>query len=419
MLIFERASKAIRNHSRFSFALIIIAAIIISVAFFSNTSLMSISWTFPYFSGAANFHALFDWQISPSDYLFAQQLSDLDYRQYIHRATKDTIDYSLNSYGYVLIALMSRTLFDSFGDISGIIYFQIFVHALVCLFFGVFVIVGFRSKVLFLLLYAANPLVIYFVTFPFYYFWLFLPSACLATLILRPAWTSWVVFFSTPLLLLSILIRPTTIFLCALFYLLAWGYLPVYRRVLAAIGFSFFVIGVVVFSHLNPRILPFHTMYVGLGAYSNNVGVQSLSDNEGFRYFTSKANVEISTSPIDGNWGTPELMSSYNRIITNRYLKIVSGHPMLIIRNAFLNFGQIFSVGHIVKSPFLSLLSSVFGYALMFFLLLRKQFLWVVAILASALSFFWYFPPIPAYNFAAYLLLVCGLLCAFETTSKN
>ena len=81
------------------------------------------------FSGAANFNTLFHWQISPSDYAFAQQLNDFDYRQYIHKASGDTVDYSLNSYGYVLIALVSRIIFASFGDIQGVIIFQVIVHA--------------------------------------------------------------------------------------------------------------------------------------------------------------------------------------------------------------------------------------------------------------------------------------------------
>ena len=281
-----------------------------------------------------------------------------------------------------------------------------------------YVIGGLKSRLLFIFLYAANPLVIYFVTFPFYYFWLSLPSACLATLILRPDWASRVVLVSTPLLLLSLLIRPTTIVLCVLFYVIAWMRIPVRRRFLCVISFLLFVAGVVIFSHSNPRIAPYHTMYVGLGAYSNDVGVHSLSDGEGFRYFTGETNIDISTNPIDGNWGTPELMSSYNEIIFGRYLRIVSSRPILVFRNALLSLGQVFSVGYIVKSPFLSLLSSISGFFVLLFLLLRKQFVWVVAILSSALAFFWYFPPIPAYNFAAYLLLVCGLLSALRPASQ-
>ncbi len=418
MLIFDRASKVIRKHPHLLLCFLTIVAIGLSVAFFSNMSVMSIAWTFPYFSGAANFDTLFHWQISSSDYAFVQQLNDLDYRHYIHKTSEDTVDYSLNSYGYVLIALISRILFGSFGDIQGVVVLQVIVHILMCIFLCTCVIDGLRSRLLFVLLYAANPLVIHFVTFPFYYFWLSLPSVCLATLILRPDWASRVVLFSTPLLLLSLLIRPTTIFLCIFFYVIAWMYIPVRRRFLAAIAFLWFIAGVVVFSHFNPRIPPYHTMYVGLGAYGNDVGVHSLSDGEGFRYFMSETNVDISTSPIDGNWGAPELMSSYNEIILGRYLRIVSSRPIMVIRNAFLSLGQVFSVGYIVESPFLSLLSSVSGFFVLVFLLLRKQFVWAIAIFSSALAFFWYFPPIPAYNFAAILLLVCGLLSAFNPTSK-
>ena len=100
---------------------------------------------------------------------------------------------------------------------------------------------------------------------------------------MRPDWASRVVLVSTPLLLLSLLIRPTTIVLCVLFYVIAWMRIPVRRRFLCVISFLLFVAGVVVFLS-NPRIAPYHTMYVGLGAYSNDVGVHSLSDGR-FRYF--------------------------------------------------------------------------------------------------------------------------------------
>jgi hypothetical protein len=324
----------------------------------------------------------------------------------------------LNSYGYVLIALVSRSLFYWLSDIQAIVLFQLLIHILICLFFCVFLLDSAKARFLFIALYAANPLVIHFVTFPFYYFWLCVPSVSFAALVLKPIYASRIILLSTPLLLLSLLIRPTTIFLCLLTYFFALRIFPAKRRALWILSFATFVAGILVFSHFNPRLPPYHTMYIGFGAYSNHIGINTLSDNEGFRYFTSKTGIEISTNPINGNWGNPDLMKSYNHFLKDRYLEILSTSPGLALKNLLLNCGQVFSLGYIVKSANASLLSSFFGFAVIIFLLFRNQLVWVLAILASALSFFWYFPPIPAYNFAAYLLLVCAILSSLNLTNK-
>lgn len=375
---------------------------------------MSVSWTFPYFSGAANFTRLFDWQISPVDFDLASKLSPRGYLQYIHVRSSLTTSYVLNSYGYVLIILVSRFLFSGLGDIQGVIYLQVLVHVGLCLIFVTFIFADYKSRLLFSLLYAANPVVIYFVTFPFYYFWLCIPSICLAVLLIKPKWSSWVVAGSTPVLLLSLLIRPTPIFLSLLFYAFAFRLVRQHLRTIYLPCLSVFVAGIILFSAVNPRQAPWHTMYVGLGAYANHVGVRTLSDDEGYSYYFSKTGQRISTDPVAGNWGKPVLMKSYAAVVGLRYLEIAAAHPALLVRNAIVNFGQVFSVGYLDQRPLLSLLSSAVGWCIVVFLLIRKQFVWVLAVASSALSFFWYFPPIPAYNYAAYLLLVCGVISALS-----
>jgi len=155
-------------------------------------------------------------------------------------------------------------------------------------------------------------------------------------------------------------------------------------------------------------------MYIGFGAYANNFQVSSLSDGEGYRYFTEKTGVSISANPITGNWGKPDLMKDYNNVLGKRYFQILLSSPLTVLRNAALNLGQVFSIGFLDGRPLLSLLSSLFGWSFLFYLLLRGQHMWVLAIFASSLSFFWYFPPVPAYNFAAYLLLVCAFIASLS-----
>lgn len=404
--------RVIRRHPLPWVLLFALVAFAISVRLFFNGGMMGLSWTFPYFSGAANFERLFDWQISPSDFQAAQQLSPSDYMQYRHQASADTISYGLNSYGYVLVAVLARFLFQVLGDIQAVIVLQLAIHAVIS---GLFLVLFFsqsRPRLAFVVLYAANPLVIYFATYPFYYFWLCIPSACCAALLLRPCWARQILLWATPLLLISILIRPTTIFLCLLVYVFGFRALPGRRLSLVVPALSVFVAGVVVLNSLNPRLPPWHTMYIGMGAYANSLGVSGLSDDEGYRYFAEQTGIRISTNPVSGNWGQPELMKAYGEMVRARYLHGLISDPARVLANALLNLGQVFSVGYIVGNPALSMLSSVVGWCVACLLLFRRQGVWVLAIVASALSFFWYFPPIPAYNVAAYLLLACGLICS-------
>jgi hypothetical protein len=407
--------RLIKRHPLPAVLLFAVVAFAMSVRLFFNGGMMGLDWTFPYFSGAANFERLFDWQISPSDYHSAQHLAPSDYVRYRHLPTTGTVSYGLNSYGYVLVALLARSLFQGLGDVQSVIALQLVAHALIGVVFLVYIFAETKSRIAFVFLYVANPLVVYFATFPFYYFWLCIPSACCAALLLRPCWGRQILLIATPLMLISLLIRPTTFFLCLLVYVFAFRALPGRRLSIVLPALSIFMAGVVVMSSLNPRLPPWHTMYVGLGAYANSSGVSRLSDDEGYRYFTDQTGVKISTSPVSGNWGQPVLMKSYGQVVRARYFHSLIAQPARVLANALLNFGQVFSVGYIVDNPALSLLSSLVGWCVAAYLLVRGQALWVLAIVASALSFFWYFPPIPAYNFAAYLLLACGLICSLTS----
>ena len=406
----ESLRRSFGSHPLIAVLLVALLAGVIAVRLFHNGGMMGLDWSFPYFSGAANFKRLFDWQISPSDYQLAQQLPLSEYAHYRHHASAVTVPYTINSYGYVLVAVLARILFKGMGDAHAVIALQLAVHALISALFLIFFFTKTASRLAFVVLYAANPLVIYFATYPFYYFWLCIPSACCASMFLRPSWSRPILLISTPLLLLALLIRPTTIVLCLLIYAYAFRTFARDRWGLVVPALALFVAGVVLISSVNPRQPPWHTMVVGLGAYPNASGVTSLSDDAGYRLFTEKTGVPITTSPVNGNWGQPALMKSYGSVLRARYLQVLIADPLRQIANALINLGQLFSIGYIVDNVGLSILSSLFGWAVAIYLLVRGQLAWVLAIVASALSFFWYFPPIPAYNFASYLLLACGLI---------
>ena len=114
---------------------ILILCIVLSIALFSNKSTQGINWTFPYFSGAANFEKIFDWKISPSDVENVKKLGNTselnNYIDYKHKRTDDLVLNTTNNYGYVLVAVASQNIFPFLGDLRGVIYFQIIIHIII------------------------------------------------------------------------------------------------------------------------------------------------------------------------------------------------------------------------------------------------------------------------------------------------
>ena len=397
---------------------ILILCVVLSVALFSNKSTQGANWTFPYFSGAANFEKLFDWKISPSDFENVKKLEKSsklkNYIDYKHKRTSDLVLNTVNNYGYVLVALASQNIFPSLGDLRGVIYFQLTIHIIISLFIINFVLSTPLKKLFFILFYVANPLVIHFTTFPFYYFWMFVPSFFIAVLILKEKWRDWWVYFAIPILLFSLLIRPTTLFLMIIFFVIAFFFAKSNRlKISVVFAFCLFIAGASSVLSLF-RSAPWHTLYVGIGAYSNEFGVAKLKDSEGYKYFYQKKNIVINTDPINGNYNDPIVMQEYTSTLKSRYFEILMEKPLMLLRNAFVNTLQVFSIGHIVDRPSLNWINTLFGFLIFTFLMYARQYVWILVILASAGTFCLYFPPIPAYNFAAYLLLVFAFISALD-----
>jgi hypothetical protein len=402
---------------------ILILCVFLSVALFSNKGTMGDNATFPYFSGAANFEKLFIWKISPSDFENVKKLGNnfklKNYIDYKHKKADDLVFNTVNNYGYVLVALASKNIFSFLGDLRGVIYFQLIIHIIISLFLINFILSSSLKKLFFILFYAANPLVIHFTTFPFYYFWMFIPSFFIVVLILKEKWLNCWVYIAIPILLFSLLIRPTTLFLMIFFFIIAFFFAKSNRlKISVVFAFCLFIAGASSVLSLSPS-KPWHTMYIGIGAYPNKLGVAELADSEGYKYFYQKTKTVINTDPINGNFSDPIVLQEYMNTLKGRYFEILMEKPLILLRNAFVNTLQVFSIGHIVDRPLLNLINTLIGFLVFTFLMYTRQFVWVFAILASAVTFSLYYPPIPAYNFAAYLLLVFASISGLDRLNLN
>ena len=141
--------------------------------------MQGLNWSFPYFSGAANHRHLFEWRISPSDFESVSRMGAQEYLGYRHQATADSVPNIVNNYGYVLAVYAARHIFPWMGDGNAVVALQLMAHVVIVL-----VTLGLlgtdTERAVFFLFYGINPVVLHFVTFPYYYFWTALPCCFIA-----------------------------------------------------------------------------------------------------------------------------------------------------------------------------------------------------------------------------------------------
>jgi hypothetical protein len=391
---------------------LLLAALCIAAAAFAlkNNNLQSINWTFPYFSGAANLDGSFEWRISPEDYDKIAKMSVDEHRAHRYAATRETIPNSVNEYGYVLVAWTARHLFPWLGDIQATVLLQVLAHIIFSLFVLGYLLSTRFQKAAFFALYAVNPLVLYIVTFPLYYFWTVLPALCLGIIALKREKVARWIPAVTAVLLFSHSIRPTGLFLSLFVFLLAgWLNKSVRSRLAVAFCFLAFAGGVFLIQQQGAQRSAFHTLYVGVGAYPNPYRVYSLDDEEGYSYYHGKTGTRISTHAIHGNWNDPRIRGDYNEVLKERYVQILKAGPMLLARNAALNTVQAFGVGYDASHGWTRPLTVGAGAFVVALLIFTGQWIWALGILLYAAGFTLYYPPIPAYLFGAYFLIALGV----------
>jgi hypothetical protein len=148
-------------------------------------------------------------------------------------------------------------------------------------------------------------------------------------------------------------------------------------------------------------------MYIGVGAYPNPYGIQ-LSDDSGYQLYEMRFGETLSAS-LGGNLYLPEVYKTYRVLTKEVVLKQVQERPLLYLRNAVTNFAAAFSSGYINRAPsYVNYLSALLGVLLLWLLLRRDRYI-VLAIALISATYCLYYPPIPAYMYGNYLLLVAGI----------
>jgi hypothetical protein len=385
----------------------IIASILIalSAVIFENTKQMSPVWTVPFLSGAAHYTLGGEWYFSPTDLSKYDSLSTDEKEAYKFQAhaTEELIKYGHNPIGYVFIIAIAKKIFFWVGDVKAIKLFQVLIHTLTTLF--IFLLYKPIERWLFLLFYGVNPLILYFVTFPFAYFWLTIPSAVFIYLILK----NWNINLYSYILIgllmaIALSIRPTFVLLLPLLFI--WLFIKAQKTIALIFCILTMAITFLFINKSTDNKTIWHTIYIGIGAYPNPYSINELSDNTAYELFFRETGQILDARP-GGNFYNKQVFTHYSNILKNTYLSILSSSPFLLLRNAILNFFQSFSLGYFVDYPlWVSYLSSLVGFTFFMLLLMKRHFIWILAIALNSLTFTPYFPPIQAYMFGGYILLV-------------
>lgn len=379
---------------------LVAAAILVAAMVFRNDSLQGINWTFPYFSGAANFETVYDWRISPSEYAKVKAMSTEEHMAYRYAATDDAVPNTFNNYGYVLVALAARTLLPWLGDAQAVVTLQVIVHVATSLLI-LSLLGGWVRRGVFFLAYAVNPLVLHIATYAMYYYWTVLPGVMLAAVWLRGGRAGWWSLPVALVLFLAFIIRPATLFVCLLvFAVLLWKDRGARVKVGAALVL-FLALSIHAQGQVNTS--PWHTVYIGIGAYENPYMPAKPLDGNGYALYKDVTGETVETNAISGLFNDPEKRTRYFRILRDRYLEIAAENPLLLVRNAAYNTLQAFGLGYDVSRPWVRPVSAALGLVMIGLIVVTRQWMWGLGLVAFAGAFTPYFPPVPAYLFGAYL----------------
>lgn len=390
--------------------LVFVSVILASILLFRNHGMMGANWLYPYFSGAAHLDRLLHWRYSVEGYHAFRALPVTEAFRYdfSHEPVSDLRNYSYGNIGYVVAIAAAKMVLPFLSFINAIVVLQVLVHVAITLAVARMFEQQFQ-RWLFVLAYGANPLIVRVVTFPFYYFWQVVP-AVFFLLLYRKARRHWVfvitmyaTMYATYMIRPSIL--PILVFVACVALVMS---APQQRPLHLMLGG---LLAVAVASSRQPG-QPWDTAVVGLGGYDGKYVPAGLSDTSGYRVVRDRIHVVIGTDLPDGNFNNAEIRVTYYEALKNSYLNIVRTDPLYLAKNAALNFLQAFSVGYLGFSPLLWALSSLIGLVMIAVLIFTKQWLLIAAIVASSIGFVAYYPPIPAYMFGSYLLLVFAAIRA-------
>jgi len=401
-MVWQISGKRIRLKQLALFAVMALAMIATALVV-DNPKNQGGRWTVPYFSGAANYRIGHGWRYNPADVERFNDLPSLAAQQ-AHRfepsPESELVEFTYSPPGYLYVAVVARYLFFWQSDLQSVESLQLLTHIGIT-----FWILGrFRNaagRIVFFLLYGMNPVVLYCTMTPYYYFWAVIPTAMLCGYLLdkelrfgfwlplAAAAAGWA--YAT---------RPTCLFVALLFFV--YGVLREWKP-WGLTAIAVFVVSALLFGGGGFQQRPWHTMYIGVAAYPNPY-MDEFSDNKGYELFYQKTGKHLTGDRMFDR----QLYDEYSALMKAEFVKIARERPLMLARNAFINYLLSFSIGYIDGSLKLTYASAAAGACFLALLLWQRKFTFILATTLCVISMFPYFPPVPAYMFGSYIILVAA-----------
>lgn len=376
--------------------------------FFRAQAHQAAQWRGAYFSMAANLTLTGRFLVDTTEINYFDKLpgdQQATYR-FGRSAVSQPTEYTLMQIGYGYICALARRLWPFGGDAQAVILFQTVVHIGLCMWLLWLLPAGWR-RLVFLLGYACNPVVVKYVTYDFYYFWQVIPSFLFIATYLgwRPAW--WVGFWLGPLIGLLFICRPAMAGALAVLGALWW-----YQR---QVGLLLLTAGlatcVIAFLYRPVLSAPWRPVYVGIAAYPNPY-MNTLSDKAVYTLYKARTDLDYKYGDSE-----PAQEQRLTDVLQREVQTIWATSPLLFARHAVLNILLAFSTGYVTGGGPLNYGQALLGLLVLIGMLIARQYAIVLAVLATVGTFVLYYPPIPAYMYGAYLLLIMGFLVPTRNTS--
>ncbi len=381
--------------------LILVVIVFIALRLMDFNQTMSSFWVGPYLSAAINFNwSEFAMYVNWDDIRAFSKFSGSGLFEYNFTKTNDLVLYDYLVKGLVFMFIFAKKIFFWQTGLEALQSLQYIIHIGLSL----FILSLFKmryQKILFFIFYAINPLVLYFVNYPFYYFWQAIPSVIFIYWYFNQNNTKNLIFIASFIFAFIYITRPTVLILIILFYIL-YSFKNSYKK--GALGLGLFLV-LINIAPSSTGSGPWHTMYVGIGAYENKYNI-TLSDEEGYKYYREQTGKVVNS----GNIMNEDIKSEYFPLLKKRYLEIVKESPLMIAKHLILNVAQSYSIGYKVGNNKIIYASAFIGIIMMLLLLYTKQYILFFAIGFAGGAFTPYYPPIGAYMYGSYILIVIGFI---------
>lgn len=363
------------------------------------------NWVMPYLSAAKNFDFSFSMYIDKNQIDEFNKLNLENQFKFVFQSSENIEKYDYLPIGFTFVVFFATKIFSFLGDLQAINLLHQIIHIGIS-FLILNIIEKPRDKFLFFILYAINPIIIYFVNYPFYYFWQVIPATIFLYYFITKKSVGNLIFILSLVFLFIYMIRPSTLFFIVFIYIyFLFKNINDFKKII----FSFFMFLGLLNILPSFKTVPWHTMYVGIGGYENPYNI-SLSDEEGYLYFKNKTGKIYNSDSVKNE----ESVKEYFEVLKNRYLEIAKEEPFLLFSNALKNIISSYGFGHKSGDVWLNNLSIFAGLISILLLLYSRQYIIFLAIGIFSFSFTPYFPPIAGYMYGSYILIVFGFIKSLD-----